>query len=186
MKLTDLMHLDSVERLNTDIQNIQPFPHFCIDNFFNDEFADDIHASFPSYEESKVIGKEFSAVNEKYKIQVTDSGKFPPAILKLHQLLASEAFVEKIIWMTGVSNRLGRHQAFRCFQGEARRMAERAGTDAGGKILEQFEKRPAAPGEHRQIHAGPIRLFSPILPPAPQLTAPSFAGLRPLAAGAQY
>jgi len=106
MSLTNLINPDSFSTLESDIQDIKPFPHFCIDNFLNEEFANEVHDSFPSYEESKKIGREFSAVNEKSKIQVTDSKKFSPAILKLHHLLASEEFVDKVSQMTGIPNLL--------------------------------------------------------------------------------
>lgn len=106
MSLMNFINPSSLSLLKSDIQDVKPFPHFCIDNFLNEDFANEIHNSFPSYEESKAMGKEFSAVNEKYKIQVTDSNKFPPAILNLHQLLASPEFVEAVSQMTGIPNLL--------------------------------------------------------------------------------
>ena len=69
------------------------FPHFHINNFLETSFANEIHDAFPSFAEAAKMGKLFSAVNEKRKIQVTDSSKFPSPIYRLHQLLASDAFV---------------------------------------------------------------------------------------------
>jgi len=80
----------------------EPFPYFCIDNFLNDEFANEIHDSFPAYQEAQQLGREFTAVNEKRKIQITDSSKFPPAIKKLNDLLASDEFLEMFSELTGV------------------------------------------------------------------------------------
>jgi len=106
MSLINLINPASFETLNSNIQNVEPFPHFCIDNFLDENFANEVHDSFLSYEESKSMGKEFSAVNEKYKIQVCDVAKFSPAILKLHQLMASPEFVETVSQMTGIPNLL--------------------------------------------------------------------------------
>ena len=72
----------------------KPFPYFCIDNFLNEDFANEIHESFPTYQEAQQDGREFTAVNEKRKIQITDSSKFSPAIKKLDDLLASKEYVE--------------------------------------------------------------------------------------------
>lgn len=92
--------------LQNNIKNVQPFPHFCIDNFFAEDFANAIHDAFPSYDECRHMGREFSAVNEKFKIQICDADKFPPAILKLYQILSSAEFVDTISRMTGIPNLL--------------------------------------------------------------------------------
>jgi Rps23 Pro-64 3,4-dihydroxylase Tpa1-like proline 4-hydroxylase len=90
------------EALKQKIQNADPFPHFCIDNFLNEEFANEVYNSFPSFQEAEKIGFQFNAINEKKKIQITDSTKFPPAILKLHELLASDEFVSKFSDLFGI------------------------------------------------------------------------------------
>lgn len=106
MNLTSLLDDKAIQVFRTDIKDVRPFPHFCIDNFLQEQFANEILESFPSYEESKLMGREFSAVNERYKIQICDSVKFPSSILKLHQLLASEEFVAMVSHMTGIPNLL--------------------------------------------------------------------------------
>jgi Rps23 Pro-64 3,4-dihydroxylase Tpa1-like proline 4-hydroxylase len=75
-------------------RNARPFPYFCIDNFLNEEFADEIYQSFPSFQHAKGIGREFASVNEKRKIEITDTAKFPAPIAKLNRLLASATFTE--------------------------------------------------------------------------------------------
>jgi len=106
MSQATLINPSALNTIMSGIPDIEPFPHFCIDNFLNEEFANKVHDSFPSYEQSKLMGREFSAVNEKYKIQITDSNKFPPAILQLHKLLASPEFVKLVSEMTGIPNLL--------------------------------------------------------------------------------
>jgi len=90
------------EKFKKDFLLREPFPHFCIDNFLNEDFANEVHDSFPAYQEAQKIGKEFSAVNEKRKIQITDASKFPSAIKKLSDLLASDEYVQMWSELTGV------------------------------------------------------------------------------------
>ncbi|MEP7102546.1 MAG: 2OG-Fe(II) oxygenase [Burkholderiales bacterium] len=88
--------------LKTQMQDAPGFPHFCIDGFLDEAFADEVLAAFPSYQEARALGHRFDALNEKHKIQVTDSTRFDPAILRLHQLLASDAFVRKMSLVSGI------------------------------------------------------------------------------------
>jgi len=92
------------EEFKKKFLTVEPFPHFCIDNFLKEDFAEEVYQSFPSYQEAEAMGKEFSAVNEKRKIQITDSEKFPPAIKKLHNLLASKEYVDMWADLTGIPN----------------------------------------------------------------------------------
>lgn len=94
------------DALRAKIRDAQPFPHFCIDNFLKADFADEVCKSFPEYQTAKQMGREFHAVNEKYKIQITDSGKFPPAIAKLSALLASQEFLDMWSDLVGIPNLL--------------------------------------------------------------------------------
>jgi Rps23 Pro-64 3,4-dihydroxylase Tpa1-like proline 4-hydroxylase len=88
------------------MQRAPAFPHVCVDNFLEADFANAIHDSFPSYEEALRLGKSFAAVNEQRKVQITDSAHFPPPIARLNQLLSSPEFVRMVSDMTGVPNLL--------------------------------------------------------------------------------
>ncbi len=88
--------------LKSQMQTALGFPHFCIDNFLSEAFANEVHDAFPSYAEADKLGKAFAAVNEKRKIQITDSAQFPPAIRRLHEILASDEFVAKMSAMSGI------------------------------------------------------------------------------------
>lgn len=90
----ELLNPFDYQELKQRIKTAEPFPHFCIDNFLNEDFANEVYESFPTFQEAQKLGKEFKTVNEKRKIQITDSSKFPPAIKKLNDLLASEAFLD--------------------------------------------------------------------------------------------
>ena len=103
MKLPLLNDLD-FEALKHTCLNAPSFPHFYLDNFLEETFANQVHDSFPSFIEAEKIGKSFSAVNEKKKIQIPDSSKFPPAIYKLHELLASQEFIDQVSQIMGIDN----------------------------------------------------------------------------------
>jgi Rps23 Pro-64 3,4-dihydroxylase Tpa1-like proline 4-hydroxylase len=92
--------------LKEQIQNAKHFPHFCIDNFLDEDFANAIAESFPSYQEAQKLGREFSAVNEKKKIQVSDSSKFPAPIAKLNEIMASKEFMDTFSDLFGIPNLL--------------------------------------------------------------------------------
>jgi len=97
--------IDEVE-FKKSLLSAEAFPHFCIDNFLVANFAEEVYQAFPSFNQAQKIGKEFSAVNEKRKVQVTDSTKFPPAIKKLSDLLASKEYVDLWSELTGIPNLL--------------------------------------------------------------------------------
>ena len=90
------------EALRTQMHEAPGFPHFCVDDFLESAFAEEVHAAFPSYGEAGRLGHSFDAVNERRKIQITDATRFPPAILRLHELLASPAFVARMSRMSGI------------------------------------------------------------------------------------
>lgn len=87
-------------------RNAEPFPHIYFDNFLVDSFAAAVAGDFPSYDEAVSLGRQFKAVNERGKVQITDSTKFQGAVLQLHQLLASPEFLEIISQITGIPHLL--------------------------------------------------------------------------------
>ena len=100
-----------VQRLDTEtlaqhFQKAEPFPFIVIDEFLDPQFAREVAASYPSYAEAKEQGQEFSAVNEKGKVQVTDPAAFPEPVKKLNELLASPSFIADLEYITGIQNLL--------------------------------------------------------------------------------
>ena len=98
------------ESLRNEFQNAQPFPFFCIDNFLDEEFATQVLESFPSYVRARQVGKEFKGVNEKGKVQVTDSNLFAEPVRGLNQALASPEFLDLLSYVTGMPNLLADDQ----------------------------------------------------------------------------
>jgi Rps23 Pro-64 3,4-dihydroxylase Tpa1-like proline 4-hydroxylase len=103
MIVTQVVNLD---KINTNNVIQQPFPHFCIDDLLDEDFANEIYQAFPTYQEALALGHEFAAVNEKRKIQITESKKFPAPILELHKILASREFISRVENMMGIPNLL--------------------------------------------------------------------------------
>ncbi len=96
----------NLDKINKHSVILQPFPHFCIDDLLDEDFANEIYQVFPSYQEALGLGREFAAVNEKRKIQITEPKKFPAPILKLHKILASREFISRVENMMGIPNLL--------------------------------------------------------------------------------
>ena len=83
-----------------------PFPHILIDDFLDADFAREVLRSWPSYEDAAKIGKEFRTINERKKVQVTDSAQFPPPLSELNEALASPTFIETVSSIFGIPNLL--------------------------------------------------------------------------------
>jgi Rps23 Pro-64 3,4-dihydroxylase Tpa1-like proline 4-hydroxylase len=99
---TELLNDIDFAAVGQHMRNAPAFPHFCIDNFLEESFAEACHDAFPSYSEAEALGTTFRHVNEHGKTQITESAKFKPPISKLHELLASKAFLDKLSLMSGI------------------------------------------------------------------------------------
>ncbi len=95
-----------VEALRTTVRNAKPFPFFYIDNFLTSEFAERVLESFPSFSEAMSKGRSFDAVNEKRKVQLTDSSSFAPAIQELNTALASQEFLNILDYVMDIQSLL--------------------------------------------------------------------------------
>jgi Rps23 Pro-64 3,4-dihydroxylase Tpa1-like proline 4-hydroxylase len=102
----DIIRSFDVQQLRDTFLSGNPVPFFCIDNFLNEDFANQVFASFPTFEEVKQIGRSFNAVNEKQKVQVTDAKQFSEPIAELHTVLSSPEFLAKMSQITGMPNLL--------------------------------------------------------------------------------
>ena len=99
MKIPALINQFDIERLKQSVSSAEPFPFFQIDNFLSEEFANSVLASYPSYGDALKKGRSFSAVNEKGKVQLTDSATFSPAIKELNAVLADPDWLEVLtLW----------------------------------------------------------------------------------------
>ena len=106
------MIINPIDRdaLRERVRSSTPVPNFCIDNFLDEAFAERVLAAFPSFEEAAKIGRSFSALNEKGKIQVTDSSKFAEPIAELNQALAAPEFLTLLSDVFEIPNMLADEQ----------------------------------------------------------------------------
>lgn len=89
----------------------QPTHFFTLDGFLREDFAREVAAAYPSFEEAVALaeqgaGRRFERVNEDIKVQVTDSSRFAEPVRRLNELLASRAFIEKLETITGIEGLL--------------------------------------------------------------------------------
>jgi hypothetical protein len=94
------------EALRRDYANATPFPFVKIERFLEPAFAAEVASAYPSFEDANSKGMTFNAVNERKKIQVTDARVFPERVARLHEALASAAFLRDLSYITGIPNLL--------------------------------------------------------------------------------
>ncbi len=92
------------DRLREQFRSAAPFPFIEIDPFLTDDFAREVAASYPSFGDAAVAGLELSCLNERGKIQISDSSKFPGPVRCLSDLIASTEFLEDLVYITGIPN----------------------------------------------------------------------------------
>jgi len=89
MSPSDLLNPIDQDALRAHVRKSKPVPNFVIDNFLKLDFAQRVAEAFPPYQQALAVGRSFQAVNEKGKVQVTDSAQFPEPIRQLNELLAA-------------------------------------------------------------------------------------------------
>jgi Rps23 Pro-64 3,4-dihydroxylase Tpa1-like proline 4-hydroxylase len=92
------------ETLRQQFVHAKPFPYVKIENFVDRSFAREVAASYPSFDDALGNGISFKTVNERKKVQITDSKKFSAPILRLHELLSSPQFLADLSYITGIPN----------------------------------------------------------------------------------
>ena len=93
-----------IDRLKHEFQDAKPFPHIAIDNFLDADFARELVAAYPTFEEAEKVGFQFKAVNENRKIQITEFEKFPDPVQRLSEALASESTRKMLTELSGIED----------------------------------------------------------------------------------
>lgn len=95
-----------IEGLRRQWQTAEPFPHFKIDGFLDDDFAREVADAYPTFEEAGRQGRTFNFVNEQRKVQICDADRFPSPVRRLSDAVSSPAFCEALTDITGVQTLL--------------------------------------------------------------------------------
>ena len=90
------------DALRREFDAAKPFRHFVIEELLEPAFAAEVAAAYPRLEDARAIGHEFSALNERRKIQITDSAKFPDPVARLHAAISSPEFLRDLEYITGI------------------------------------------------------------------------------------
>jgi len=98
-----LLPLD-VEKLKAEFNAGKPFRWVRIYPFLEEEFALEVARSYPTFEDSRKEGMEFKAVNERRKVQITDSNRFPDPVKQLADEISSPKFLQALETITGIQN----------------------------------------------------------------------------------
>ena len=98
------------EALRQKFRDARPFPYVVIENLLVPGAAEEVAASFPSFERAREQGFAFNFVNEQRKIQITDAAKFPEPVRRLQNAIASPEFLADLEFITGIPRLLADEQ----------------------------------------------------------------------------
>ena len=102
MKIPSAIQSFDIDALRSAVRSAKPFPFFSIDNFLEEGFANRVLESYPNYENALKQGHAFNAVNEKGKVQLTDSNTFAPAVKDLNGVLASQDWLDVMSYVMDI------------------------------------------------------------------------------------
>jgi Rps23 Pro-64 3,4-dihydroxylase Tpa1-like proline 4-hydroxylase len=102
MRSTDVLAPLDEEVLRRAFRAAEPFPFLAVDGFLTEAFAREVIAALPSFETARRQGREFNAVNERGKVQITDEAAFPAPIRALHEAFASPELLASLERITGI------------------------------------------------------------------------------------
>jgi hypothetical protein len=91
-----------VETLRSRFHCAKPYRHIWMDDFLQPDFAQQVADAYPSYAQAREMGRQFRAVNENLKVQVTDSDRFPGPVRELALALSAPEFLRTVEAITGI------------------------------------------------------------------------------------
>jgi hypothetical protein len=94
------------DKLRDHWRKAQPFPFIKIDDFLEPSIVSKIADAFPDFEHALEDGRAFDGVNERRKVQITDSRRFPKPIAELNAALASSDFLADLSYVSGIPDLL--------------------------------------------------------------------------------
>jgi len=95
-----------LESLRKRYAQASPFPYVKMDDFLVTEKAKEIGNSYPPFESAIGQGRSFTTVNERKKVQITNSAVFPPPVAELNRVLSSPEFLHDLSYITNIPHLL--------------------------------------------------------------------------------
>jgi Rps23 Pro-64 3,4-dihydroxylase Tpa1-like proline 4-hydroxylase len=92
------------EKLRRQFVTAKPVPFIVIDNFLPADRAKAALEAYPDFDAALGLGKTFTTVNERKKVQISDSTKFSGPITELNEALASHDFLSDLAYITNIPN----------------------------------------------------------------------------------
>lgn len=96
------------DALRDQFRGAKPFPHLVVDNFLEPSFLKEVVEAYPRFDrawsDAQGTRDAFNALNEKLKVQISDSDRFPDPVKRLHDALSSDGFLESLSYITGIEN----------------------------------------------------------------------------------
>ena len=96
-----------IEAYSKSFEAAKPFRFILVDNFLRPDFAHEVCQAYPSYEAARQLSeREFKAVNEYRKVQITSTSAFPEPVRTLSEALSSQELRDTLTEITGISDLL--------------------------------------------------------------------------------
>ena len=112
--MSDLLdaHVNSIDvaALRAAFARAHPTHFVCLEGFLRPDFAAAVASSYPSFEMARTMGREFRAVNETLKVQITDPARFPEPVVRLHQILSSPEWLDQVSEIAGIDKLIADEQ----------------------------------------------------------------------------
>ena len=106
MECAKLINPIDRESLTRSFSRSKPFPAVVIERFLDEDFARAVAEAYPSFDVALEQGFQFDYVNERRKVQITDSNLFPEPVRQLNKALSSPEFLEDLEAITGIQSPL--------------------------------------------------------------------------------
>lgn len=94
------------DALREQFRSAKPYPHIVIENFLEQEFLREVVDAYPDFgkvwADAQGTRDAFEALREKFKVQISESDKFPDPVKRLNDELASEEFLAALEYITGI------------------------------------------------------------------------------------
>jgi len=104
-----LLPLDR-DALRKSYMTAKPFPFFAVDNLLDEKSVREIAEAYPTFDTALGQGRTFTTVNERKKVQITESKLFPGPVAELNEALSSPSFLADLSYITGLPNLLADEQ----------------------------------------------------------------------------